>query len=67
MISKEEYVLRYIRNYLEWKAKENERVEPLRLISLIEQIEFDYGMDSEYRPEVLSLEKFRNSNHNSEW
>lgn len=53
MVSKEEYVLSKIIKLTIHKAKENKRIKPLSLLSLIEQWEFDYDMEKEYRPEIL--------------
>lgn len=48
MISKEDYVLQKVLLTL------NSNFDPKSLNSLIDQWAFDYDMDSEYRPEVLS-------------
>lgn len=56
MISKEEYVLNRVKSLLHHKAKNNKRIKPLSLISVIEQWEFDYEMEKEYRSEILKAE-----------
>ena len=53
MISKDGYVLSRVKSMAKHAAKENERIKPLTLINLIEQWEFDYDIEKEYRPEIL--------------
>lgn len=53
LIRKEEYVLRYVKFYVNHKLSEGEMINPKIIKGLIEQHEFDYDMDLEYRPEVL--------------
>lgn len=53
MVSKEEYVLSRVKSVANRCAERNEKIKPLTLISLIEQWEFDYEIEKEYRPEVL--------------
>ncbi|WP_405101769.1 hypothetical protein [Oceanobacillus sp. FSL H7-0719] len=57
MITKEEYALPRVKNYLYRKAESNEIINVKVLINLIEQWEFDYEMEKEYRSEMLSREK----------
>ena len=55
MISKEKYVLAGIKVYVNHKFESNKPIQPSILKSLIDQWEFDYEMDKEYRPEVLTI------------
>jgi len=56
LISRDEYVLNRVKVFLDWKAKINEKVNPLRLDTLISQWEFDYENDKQYQPEALEFD-----------
>lgn len=53
MLSKEEYVIIQIKNYIYLKIGDEESIIPYVLNELIEQWEFDYDMGSELRPHIL--------------
>lgn len=53
IISKSEYVLFHVKNYVALKFKEKKQFDPKTLASLIKQWEFDYTMEKEFRPETL--------------
>ncbi|GAA0348204.1 hypothetical protein GCM10008931_44360 [Oceanobacillus oncorhynchi subsp. oncorhynchi] len=53
IISKSDYVLFNVKNYVALKFKEKKLFEPRALASLIKQWEFDYTMEKEFRPETL--------------
>lgn len=62
MLTKEAYVLKHTKVYLKYFVEENKQVNPLELKEMIEQWEFDYDMDNEYKPESLMTDKTRKSN-----
>lgn len=53
MISKEEYVLTSVKRILSQYDRLNTNLSSSDLLNLIDQWEFDYEMEKEYRPEVL--------------
>lgn len=54
MISKYEYVLVRVKNYTSRKVEENQKINAGVLQELIEQWEYDYDCEKEYRPEILT-------------
>lgn len=56
-IPKDEYVLKRVIEYAEYKAKNNEKIKPLDLLSSIRQHQFDYDMDKFNREDYLYLNK----------
>lgn len=57
MILKEEYVMGRVKSLVDRNAQTDTNIKSKLLLSLIEQWEFDYDMEKEYRPEILKKEK----------
>lgn len=57
MISKEEYVLNHVKKIVNHYITASDELSPSLLNGLIDQWEFEYEMEKEYRPEVLITDK----------
>ena len=55
MITKDEYVLKRVKMVVADATKRKKEIEPSTLNELMEQWDFDYDMEKEYRPEALMV------------
>lgn len=53
MITKEEYILNRTKFYVEKQLEQKKMINPEILNELMEQWNFDYEMELNYRPEIL--------------
>ena len=53
MMTKEEYVLKRVKNLVMYHLDKQEIIKPDIMHELMEQWAFDYDMEKEYRPEIL--------------
>lgn len=66
MISKEQYVLDRVKSYAQLCTMEKRKMRPATVTELIEQWSFEYEIEKQYRPEILTIKLPEGSEESSE-